>query len=336
MTDIISTSLNPSKLAKAVRSMCEARQPVFTWGAPGIGKSQIHEQVANDMGVAFLDLRAVLLDVVDLRGLPHVNGDGRAHWAIPEFLPQNGEGILFLDEFQQAVPLVKNGLSSLILDRRLGEYRLPDGWAIAAASNRESDRASTTKMPTHIANRFVHLDLEIDTQDWRRWGATTGLIRPEVLAFIAWRPELLHQFDPRSDSKAFASPRSWQFASRIMDTTPTSDVELALYAGALGTSTATEFVGFCRVFRDLPNIDAIIMDPKNGPVPEKPDVLYALCGSLAMRADDNNVERIYEYADRLNDEFTVLLMRDLIARNPELQNSKAFIQFGAKYAGVVI
>jgi len=135
-------------------------------------------QLAAELAIPLRDVRALLLDPVDLRGLPFLGSDGRSKWATPDFLPQDGEGILFLDELNAAPAMVQASCYQLVLDRKLGEYTLPEGWAIVAAGNRDSDRAATTRMPTPLRNRFVHLEFEVDVQEWAEW-AIGAEIRPE-------------------------------------------------------------------------------------------------------------------------------------------------------------
>jgi len=158
-------------------------------------------KLSEALKITLQDVRALLLDPVDLRGLPFLGNDGRSKWASPEFLPQEGSGILFLDELNAAPAMVQASCYQLVLDRRLGEYTLPESWAIIAAGNRDSDRGATTRMPTPLRNRFVHLDFEVDVQEWSEWATQAG-IRPEVIAFLRFRPELLSVFD--RDTKCFS------------------------------------------------------------------------------------------------------------------------------------
>ena len=187
--------MKPSAVSRALRALViQEEQPVFIWGSPGTGKSAVVNQLAAELEIALRDIRALLLDPVDLRGLPFIGKDGRSQWATPHFLPQDGEGILFLDELNAAPAMVQASCYQLVLDRRLGEYTLPGGWAIVAAGNRDSDRAATTRMPTPLRNRFVHIDFEVDVQEWSEW-AIKANVGPEVIAFIRFRPELLSAFD---------------------------------------------------------------------------------------------------------------------------------------------
>ncbi len=178
--------MKPSKIVQSLKSLIHVKQPVFIWGPPGIGKSQVVAQVAREENLDLTDVRAVLLDPVDLRGLPHINGN-RASWCPPDFLPEQGHGVLFLDELNAAPPLVQAACYQLILDRRLGEYVLAPGWSIVAAGNRDTDRAVTHRMPSALANRFAHLDFEVDVGEWLVW-AQENTISPEVTAFYVSAP----------------------------------------------------------------------------------------------------------------------------------------------------
>lgn len=328
-------ALKPSLMAEALQAMIQARQPAFIWGKPGVGKSQVMAQAAKALNRELRDVRAVLLDPVDLRGIPHVNGDGRAHWAVPDFLPREGEGVLFLDELNAAPPLVAAACYQLVLDGKLGEYTLPAGWSVMAAGNYETDRAVTTRMPTPLANRFVHLHFEIDLEDWCGW-AFDNNVRLEVISFLRFRPVLMHNFDPKQASKAFASPRSWEFVSRILDSKPGRAVEPALIAGAVGEAASAEFNGFLRVFRNIPNPDAVLLHPDTAPVPEDPATLYALAGVLAQKATEANFDRVTTYAGRMPVEFAVLLVSDAAKRDKDIQNTAAFIKWASSNSDVLL
>ncbi len=319
--------MKASSVLDALRILVAARRPVFVWGSPGVGKSAIIRQLAEALNVRLQDLRALLLDPVDLRGLPFLASDGRSKWATPEFLPQEGAGILFLDELNAAPAMVQASCYQLVLDRKLGEYTLPDGWAIIAAGNRDSDRGATTRMPTPLRNRFVHLELEVDLQEWSEW-AIQAAIRPEVIAFLRFRPELLSVFD--RDAHAFPSPRSWEFVSRILDSLDSKSspsLEHEVIAGAVGSGAATEFSAFLRTFRELPNIDAILMNPLQEPVPENAAAQYAVASALARCASDANFDRVCLYLNRLPTEFRVLCVRDATLRAPAIRCTAGYTRW---------
>ena len=330
--------MTPSQIISALQTLTAIRQPVFLWGAPGIGKSQIISQVAAMRGLELRDIRAVLLDPVDLRGLPRITDQGTAVWSPPSFLPGPNDapqGVLFLDELNAAPPLVQAACYQLILDRAIGEYRLPDGWCIVAAGNREKDKAVSYRMPSALANRMVHLEFDTSLEDWLVW-ALSADIRREVCAFLRFRPRLLHDFDPQRAEKAFASPRSWEFVSRILDAKPAADVEYELYQGTVGPAAAAEFMGFLSVWRELPTVDSILAEPSAAEVPQEPAALYATCEALSLRAAQETMEALTTYAERLPAEFSVLLMRDAVCQNTEVVHTPAFSRWAQKNAEVLL
>jgi MoxR-like ATPase len=324
--------MKPSELASALQTCIDAAQPACLWGSPGIGKSQIVHQVASARQVAIRDVRAVLLDPVDLRGLPHVNGDNRAHWCIPEFLPRDGAGILFLDELNRAPMLVQNACFQLVLDRALGEYVLPAGWQIVAACNRESDGGGVTRMSSALCNRFVHLDCEPDLDDWCKW-AVTHAIEPAVIAFLRFRPNLLHEFS--RTEKAFPSPRSWEFVSKITGKQTNPEIEHALYKGTVGDGAAVEFSGFIRLYRSIPSIDGILLNPATAIVPADPASRYAVASALARRASLQNLKRVITYLDRMPQEYAVMAIKDATARDATLCATSEFTTWCIAHSDVV-
>jgi hypothetical protein len=114
---------------------------------------------------------------------------------VPEILPTSGKGILFLDELTAAPQMTQAGCYQLVLDRKLGKYQLPEGWVVVAAGNPASERGVHFSMPRPLRNRFVHLSLEPDFEDCCQWAIGAGL-RPEIVAFLRFKPALLHRPAP--------------------------------------------------------------------------------------------------------------------------------------------
>lgn len=327
--------MKPSRIKETLNRLLKINQPVFIWGAPGVGKSQVVAQVAEGQGYELRDIRAVLLDPVDLRGLPYIDDTGRASWCPPDFLPVEGRGILFLDELNAAPPLVQAACYQLVLDRRLGNYRLPDGWCIVAAGNRETDRAVTHRMPSALANRFVHLNFQVDLEDWCAWAAESRMA-PEVIAFIRFRPNLLHAFDPLKEEKAFPTPRSWEFVSGILSFDSSVSADYELLSGTVGEGAAAEFAGFQRLFHELPDLDALLIRPETAEIPDDPAILYAVCEALAGKAAPHNMSQMVTYAKRLPPEFSVLLVRDAIKADREVVHTEAFNEWATAYSDVLL
>ena len=319
-------SLHPSELASTLALLVEARQPVVVWGAPGCAKSQIAQQVAAQAGREYVDVRALLLDPVDLRGIPWRDGADRTRWAPPAFLPPSdadGSWLINLEELPSALPMVQAALYQLVLDRKCGEYELPEGAALIAYGNREGDRGVVHRMPAPLASRFVHLEIRVDATDWCAWGAANG-IAPEVLFFVSMRPELLHAFNPQSTEKAFPCPRTWEMVSNIVHRRGGLDpvAERALFRGTVGEAAAVEFSAFLQVWHELPHPRTVIDDPEGAVVPGNASALIALCGSLYRMADDINLGAIVTYATRLRREVGEFLVGSCIRREPALQHPK--------------
>lgn len=326
--------MKPSEITCALETLTAIRQPAFLWGAPGVGKSQIVAQLARRLDVQLLDVRAVLLDPVDLRGLPRIDGQ-RAQWCPPAFLPQGGEGILFLDELNAAPPLVQAACYQLILDRKVGEYELPGGWTVVAAGNRESDRAVTHRMPSALANRMVHLHFDADLEDWMAWATANGI--PALLrAFLRFRPRLLHDFDPQRSEKAFPSPRTWEVVARIMDAAPPEAVMQSMVAGAVGDGAATELAAYLNVCANLPDTAQVLANPDFAPVPDDPATLYALCESLASCAAEQTMPGLTRYAMRMPAEFGVLLMREAARHDRGIVRTPAFADWARANSEVLV
>lgn len=324
--------MKPSAIAKTITACYHAKQPLMIWGPPGVGKSSVTAQVAAAQGCQLIDLRLPLLDSVDLRGIPSVN-NGTTKWLPPSFLPTKGKGILFLDEIVQGQQIVQAAASQLILDRRIGDYALPDGWYVLAAGNRETDRAATNKMPSHIANRFVHVQFEIDLEDWLTWAYSNGT-DASVIAFLSMRPELLHQFDPKE--KAFPTPRSWEFVSKVVRQGVDEECFLEIVEGTVGKAAAGEYVGFFRVYRDLPEFEDIVKAPGNAKVPTNAAALYAVSTMVAHRGESKHAKAIFAYLDRLPKEFQIVAVRNITKRNVDMAETSSYIKWQVENKEVIL
>ena len=335
--------MKPSKLYEALHALIGERVPLHIWGACGVGKSQIVAQVATDLDYDFLDVRAVQLDPVNLRGLPRIAAD-QTEWVPPKFLPAGGKGILFLDELTSAPQMTQAGCYQLVLDRKLGEYKLPDEWVVIAAGNPASERGVHFAMPRPLRNRFVHLELEADLDDWCKW-AVKACVRPEIIAFLRFKPDLLHTADATSDANAWPTPRSWEMASNVLSgiarrqkttlLSGTSEFEAQLLDGTVGQAAASELVAFLRLFRQLPSIDEILLNPATAPLPTETSAQISIATALGRVMTDNSVGRGLTYLDRMPTEMRVMAMRDAAARNTAITHTPEFVRFGVEHREVL-
>jgi len=330
--------MKPSMLYEALLALVCERVPLHIWGACGVGKSQIVAQVAETLTFSLLDLRAVLLDPIDLRGLPRVAGD-ITEWVVPKFLPRDGNGILFLDELTSAPQLTQAACYQLVLDRKLGDYTLPDGWVVVAAGNSASERGVHFSMPRPLRNRFAHLNLEPDLADWCRWAVRSG-VRSEVIAFLRFKPALLHDADSTGDQNAWPTPRSWEMASNVLKSLSkhqgahNSAMEGHLLEGTIGSGATAEFVGFLQLFRQLPSIDEILLHPDNAPLPDDPSAQIAIATALGRAMTDQSVAKGTRYLNRMPGEMQVLAMRDAAARDRAITHTREFVRFGVEHSEI--
>ena len=327
--------MRAKELNASLSALVRQKVPSFLWGAPGIGKSSIVKQIAVEQEVAFIDLRLALMDPTDLKGIPFYDKESHtALWAPPAFLPREGEGILFLDELNSAAPSVQSSAYQLILDRKVGEYELPEGWAIVAAGNREGDRGVTYRMPAPLANRFVHFELDVSLEDWREWAFTSG-IDERIIAYISYKNEHLFTFDAKSDVKSFATPRSWEYVANILSADLPKELLLETISGTIGKDVAVSFLSFMKVASKLPNIDSILEGNEQTQC-EEIDVLYALSSGLVSHylknPSDEKLENLLTYSLEMKSEFAVMVVQDLQRSGINMQHIVAFEEWVRKFS----
>ncbi len=323
------------EISSSVTAMIKAQIPTFIWGPPGIGKSSIVKQIANANDLAFIDLRLALMDPTDLKGIPFYDKEAhQALWAPPSFLPRDGKGILFLDELNSAPPAVQASAYQLILDRKVGEYTLPEGWAIVAAGNREGDRGVVYRMPSPLANRFVHLEMDVNVEDWRDWAYESG-VDERVIAYIGYKSDDLFSFDPTQNEKSFATPRSWEFVSSLLKSKMDDKLLLETIGGAVGKERAVRFLSFAKVMHRLPDIESILQSGQ-GEYPEEVDVLHALATGLVTALLQNpskeRMDNLLTYTLGLQSEFAVMVVQDLQRAGYTMEEQKAFDKWVGKFA----
>lgn len=325
--------MKPSLLKESLKTLMEARVSTFIWGAPGVGKSSIVYEVANDLKKKLHEMRALLYEPIDVRGFPKITEDNTTIYCPPEDLPVGANCLLFVDELNQAPMMTQNSFLQLIIPpHKLGTYVLPDDCGIIAAGNRETDRAGATRMGTALANRFVHLTFDYDVEEWLDW-AIDNDIAPEIYAFIRYRSDLLMTFDPSKNEKAFASPRSYEFLSKVIKSGMfklPKEAWLEISAGTIGEGAATEFIAFTDIWQQLPDPNEVLKNPENFVIPTKPAIMFALCGALCRKVNDKNSKEFFTFANRLPGEWSVRLVNDATKIEPKLKQTKHYIQWASK------
>jgi len=329
--------MRSSRVTQVLKLLVDINRPAFIWGAPGVGKSAIVRALGAELDRPVVDIRAPLLDPTDLRGIPAVV-DGRAVWAPPSFLPgpDDAPGILFFDELNAAPPLVQASLYQLVLDRRVGEYELPDGWAIIAAGNRAEDKAVVFRMPSALANRFAHLDFEPNFEDWAEWAGPAG-VSPTVISFLGVRRELLAPKLSESDGVSFATPRSWHLLSDAFKVIGNETGALEVYQGCVGKGAAIEFLEHSKRSLSLEAIERILTEPDLAVLPTSAGDLWILVKHVAQRIDEPKVQAaLTPLLNRLGAEWGVRLARDVIRMDPMLMLDASVSAFAEKHSDVLI
>jgi hypothetical protein len=284
-----------AKTAKrSLRRRFAKQRPVFLWGPPGIGKSELVAGIAEEMGGLMIDLRLAQMEPTDLRGIPYFNKDkGVMDWAPPIDLPDEDTAsqypivVLFLDEMNSAAPAVQAAGYQLVLNRRVGKYVLPKNVVIVAAGNRETDKGVTFRMPAPLSNRFVHLEMRVDHESWEEW-AVMNQIHKDVVGYVGFAKQDLFDFDPKSPSRSFATPRSWTFVSELLDDN-VSDAELMdLVAGTVGEGVASKFMAHRKIAAKLPNPSDILAGKVSELQTKEISAMYSQVVSMCYELKDLN------------------------------------------------
>lgn len=345
---------------KAILKAFQSKRPVFLWGPPGIGKSEVVSEIADELGGAMIDLRMAQMEPTDIRGIPFFNKDlGKMDWAPPVDLPDEDFAaqypivVLFLDEMNSAPPAVQAAGYQLILNRRVGKYTLPDNVVIVAAGNRDSDKGVTFRMPMPLANRFIHLEMRPDFASWQNWAVTKG-IHKDVVGYLSFAKQDIYDFNSKSSSRAFATPRSWVFVSDLLkDEDVDYDTLYNLVAGAVGEGLAVKFMAHRKIAGKMPEPTDILSGKVKDLQVKEISAMYSLTISMCYELKDAldnkrvNSKQFHEMADNFfsyimaNFETELVVMGAKIAlktyRLPiEPSQLKNFDTFHKKYGKYIV
>lgn len=316
---VIETStINPSRLITAIQHSINRKRPLFIWGQPGIGKSDLVAQVAKLQKRPLIDIRLPLMEPTDIRGIPYLadikiydktgnlvkdeNGvpitDKEFRWSTPSDLPvdEASRALVFFDEMSAAPPSVQAATYQIILNRRIGNYTLPNEVVIVAAGNRVKDKGVSYNMPMPLANRFTHLTLDVDADDWKEWAALNR-VHKDVVGYINFQPGDLNTFNPSVDSYAFATPRSWYFVSELLhdnvngelvDTRLPTDVLSDMVKGTVGEGVGTKFMTYRKQAANLPHAKDVLNGTVTKLNAKQIDVMYSLVTALCYELKDTS------------------------------------------------
>ena len=306
--------------AKSAILRCFNKQrPLFLWGPPGIGKSELVAGITKELNGKMYDLRLAQMDPTDIRGIPYYNKEkGLMDWAPPIDLPSKEEAsnypvvVLFLDEMNSAAPSVQAAAYQLILNRRIGKYELPDNVVMVAAGNREGDKGVTFRMPAPLANRFVHLEMRVDFDSWLQWAANNN-IHKDVIGYISFAKQDLYDFDPKSSSRSFATPRSWTFVSDLLEDELTESTVTDLVAGTIGDGVAVKFMAHRKIASRMPKPSDILAGKVKDLDIKEVSAMYSLTISMCYELKDSYAKLGKERAEewhKMADNFFEYMMKN--------------------------
>lgn len=316
--------MRPTQLVEAVNDCIDMRKPFFIWGPPGIGKSKIVQTIAAMRKLQLRDVRLSQMDAVDIRGFPSPDHAKRVmNWLPPGFLPtdKRGKGLIFLDELNSAPQANQAPCYQLLLDRRLGDYELPESWSIGAAGNRTTDRAIVHEMSSALKSRMIHLDLDVSVDDWKTYARSEG-VHPNIIGYISYRNENLHRFEPNSKSPAYPCPRTWFDVDMIEKQRFGKDrgVTRALITGAVGQATAFDYETYLESAAHLPDAVEVRMNPDKVAVMSSPAACHAVVSMLVGHTTPTTFPAYLKYVKRMVKEFQVVYIRDAIVHDPKVKN----------------
>jgi MoxR-like ATPase len=273
-------TVTPRELSKLLLNVALCR-PVFIWGPPGIGKSALVEQFARDVGLECVSLLGSQLAPEDLIGVPRIEGN-RSVFCPPRMIAREEPYLLFVDELNACSFEVQKAFYSLINDRRLGEYRLPEGSVVVGAGNRAQDQAIVKPMSSALMNRMLHVELKPTARDWLDWAYREG-VHEWILRYVETRPDHLSVLPPKTE-ETFTTPRSWHILSDALraygSSVSTGEIEL-LAAGCLSPNHARSFSAFVKQLHGNLRVELILRGEQ--PLPraaEDRDVLYFVVQSI--------------------------------------------------------
>ena len=304
-TGITTRQLSPNKAKASILHALKIKRPIFLWGGPGIGKSDVIHQIAKTIDAKVVDIRLSLWEPTDIKGIPYYNSkENNMVWASPSELPteqmakKHKNIVLFLDEMNSAAPSVQAAAYQLILNRRVGQYELPDNVLIVAAGNREADKGVVYRMPAPLANRFVHLEMKPEFDDWFEW-AVANNISKDVVGYLTFSKKDLYDFDPRSPSRSFATPRSWSFVSELLSDDLDENTVTDLVSGAVGEGLAVKFMAHRKVASQLPNPSEILEGKITELKSKEISAMYSLTVSLCLNSKKQMTKKIRNLMTKL-------------------------------------
>ncbi len=334
--------VTPKSAKEAILKIIKAGKVPFLQSSPGVGKSDIARQIAEEYSLKLIDIRLSQRDSVDLNGFPMLDPKTkRMSYAPLDELPLEGKDdippgykgfLILLDEINSAPLSVQAASYQLILDKCIGNYPLHHKAVIIAAGNLVTDKAIVNNLGTAMQSRMIHLEMHASEKDWQEWAGKNG-VDIRIRSFLHDNPRLLHNFDPNHHDYTFPCPRTWSMMSDIIKPIKTFNaVDMSIMQGTVGEGAAIEFKAFTELHDKLPSRADMIRAPEEVKIPEEPSMLYALSLLIGAIAEPKNCTQLVKLVDRLPPEFQVITIKDIYSRNSETKNHSSITKWKADNA----
>lgn len=324
----------PRTMKKFVTEILYAGLVPFVQSSPGLGKSAIMHEIADEQSLQLIDHRLSTAAPEDLSGLPRFEGSKAVFSPFRDLfpttdmkIPEGKQGwMLFLDEFNSAARSVQAAAYKLVLDRMTGQHKLHSNVCITAAGNLSTDRAITNNIGTAMQSRLVHIEMEASFEDWLYDVALKQNYDRRIIAYLSQYPSRLMDFRPDHDEKTFCCPRTWEFTNRLIQDKDLNDDKIPLLAGTITSGVAVDFVQFTRVFDKLIKVSEIRKNPKGCALPEDNASRWAAITTMNEHVDDDSFDDFATYANRFPIDFRILFFRAALVQHPKLREHPAFMQ----------
>jgi hypothetical protein len=341
-TNILSKQeITISDAMQHVEPVLRSKLVPMLWGDPGIGKSYFYKMIADHFNLELIDIRLLTYDPTDLNGLPGLSADGtRRQFKLPEEFPIDGVDavpagksgwLIVFDELPNANPSLQAAAYKIILDRKIGDQPLHKKALCAAAGNLLTNRTGTFRMNEALKSRLIHFIVKSSTPNAISH-AEDAEWDHRVLSYMRFSGNV-NNFNPDNDDYTYTCERTLDMLQKMIK--PMKQVgwdQLPLVAGTVGLGTATEFIGFCEVYKDLPDLNNIRKNPETAPIPDDKSALFALTGTIAKHLDEDNITDYIKYIERMGIDFQIITLKNTYKNNPKLHEHPAINKWALKNA----
>ena len=307
----------------------------------GLGKSSLAKQIAEEYNLCFIDIRLSQCDPADLNGFPFMDPvTGRAGYKPMDIWPLEGDELpinpktkqpyagwfILLDEINSSPKAVEVASYKILLDRMVGMHKLHKRVWMMGAGNLKTSKAVVNQTGTAQQSRMIWFEIIADLNCWLEW-ADHNDIDHRVKAYLQFKPDMLHKFDPNHQDRTFPCPRTWHFQSNVMKQWGEGRIperKLPTIGGTIGAGPAREFFSHCAIYEDIPTLDQILQDPDNCRFGNEPSMHYALAGLVSHHLNHTNAVPLFKFLERLAADFQVSAVRAVLARDRTIKKLDAY------------